>query len=105
LTLVRTAKEKYFAQISEGIDTSNIPAHIAAIMDGNRRWAKKNKLPGLMGHNKGVQTFKKLVKLCSWLCVKYFTVYAFSTENWQRAAKEVKVLMGLFKYYCQNERK
>ena len=69
--------------------------HIAIIMDGNRRWAKKHKLPATSGHNAGVKTFKNIVKLFGDWGIKYLTVYAFSTENWGRKKEEIDFLMFL----------
>ena len=69
--------------------------HIAIIMDGNRRWAKENHLPSAMGHKKGVDALKKTLKAAHKFGVKYLTLYAFSTENWNRAKEEVDFLMGL----------
>ena len=61
------------------------PKHIAIIMDGNRRWAKKRLLPIKMGHKEGAKTLEKIVRYANKIGVKYFTVYAFSTENWKRS--------------------
>ena len=69
--------------------------HIAIIMDGNRRWAKKNMLPSAMGHKKGVEALKKTLKAAHKFGVKYLTLYAFSTENWNRKQEEVDFLMSL----------
>ena len=69
--------------------------HIAIIMDGNRRWAKKNMLPSAMGHKKGVEALKKTLKTAHKFGVKYLTLYAFSTENWNRKQEEVDFLMSL----------
>lgn len=69
--------------------------HIAIIMDGNRRWAKKNMLPSAMGHKKGVEALKKTLKAAHKFGVKYLTLYAFSTENWNRKQEEVDFLMNL----------
>ena len=69
--------------------------HVAIIMDGNRRWAKEKKLPTMMGHKKGVDALKKTVIACEKFGVKYLTVYAFSTENWNRTQEEVDFLMNL----------
>ncbi|MDP4179808.1 MAG: isoprenyl transferase [Bacillota bacterium] len=77
------------------IDPNNIPAHIAIIMDGNGRWAKKRKLPKIIGHREGSSVLKKIVAHCDKLGVKYLTVYAFSTENWSRPKGEVEGLMSL----------
>lgn len=75
------------------------PAHIAVVMDGNGRWAKKRGLPRTAGHTKGAANFRTITKYASSIGVKYFTVYAFSTENWNRPKEEVNALMKLFKEY------
>lgn len=72
-----------------------IPNHIAIIMDGNRRWAKKRHLPTNLGHKEGAQRLEDIAEYCSKLGVKYLTVYAFSTENWRRSEEEVNYLMDL----------
>lgn len=77
----------------------DIPAHIAIIMDGNRRWAKSKGLPVALGHKQGAETLEKIVRYANKIGVKYLTVYAFSTENWKRAEEEVKSLMILFQGY------
>ena len=69
--------------------------HIAIIMDGNRRWAKKKMLPSAAGHKKGVEALRSTLKACAKFDVKYLTVYAFSTENWNRDKEEVEFLMSL----------
>lgn len=69
--------------------------HIAIIMDGNRRWAKEKNLPSTFGHKKGVDALKTTLKACNEFGVKYLTVYAFSTENWNRKPEEVNFLMDL----------
>lgn len=77
--------------------------HIAVIMDGNRRWAKEKFLPSAVGHQKGVTSLKKVVTACKDFGVKYITVYAFSTENWNRPQEEVSFLMELFAKTIANE--
>jgi undecaprenyl diphosphate synthase len=72
-----------------------IPVHIAIIMDGNGRWAKKRKLPRYFGHKKGVDSVRKIVRACNDLGVKYLTLFTFSSENWQRPKKEINELMKL----------
>lgn len=79
--------------------------HVAVIMDGNRRWAKLHKLPSAMGHKKGVEALKTAVKSCHKFGVKYLTVYAFSTENWNRKPEEVNFLMELLAMTIKNELK
>lgn len=83
-------------------DLSGI-THVAIIMDGNRRWADKRKLPRLLGHKEGVQSLKRLVKHAHTLGLKYLTVYAFSSENWQRGKDEVDYLMELFSQVLRGE--
>lgn len=78
-----------------------IPKHIAIIMDGNGRWAKKRGLPRKAGHKAGAETFRRVAAHCNDLGVKYLTVYAFSTENWKRDAEEVDAIMGLLERYLQ----
>lgn len=82
---------------------SNLPQHIAIIMDGNGRWAKKRNLPRTMGHKAGVETIREIVKTCSKIGIKYLTLYAFSTENWKRPQDEVNTLMNLLVEYLRKE--
>jgi undecaprenyl diphosphate synthase len=77
--------------------------HVAIIMDGNRRWAKKNNLEKLLGHKAGVKTLKKIVKRSRAIGLKYLTVYAFSSENWQREKEEVDYLFELFAQVLKTE--
>jgi len=79
----------------ELIKSGDIPEHIAIIMDGNGRWAKKRGLPRVAGHKRGVDTVKEIVEACSEVGVKYLTLYTFSTENWKRPKEEVSTLMRL----------
>ena len=78
-----------------------VPQHIAIIMDGNGRWAKKRGLPRNAGHKAGVETFRRIADHCNDLGVKYLTVYAFSTENWKRSEEEVSGIMGLLEKYLK----
>ena len=78
---------------------ANLPNHIAIILDGNGRWAKKRGLPRNLGHRQGVETLVKIVRYCSDIGIKHLTVYAFSTENWNRPEQEVNYLMGLLQEY------
>jgi len=82
---------------------SSVPRHIAVIMDGNGRWAKKRFLPRVAGHAKGVETVRDLVKSCLERGVSYLTLFAFSSENWRRPAEEVNLLMQLFVKALQSE--
>ncbi len=87
--------EKIFEKdIIEAVKATELK-HVAIIMDGNRRWAKKHFLPTMMGHKKGVEALKKTTRACDDLGVKYLTLYAFSTENWNRKKEEVDFLMDL----------
>ena len=89
--------------LREQIDLARLPKHIAIIMDGNGRWAKKRLLPRIVGHTNGVKTVKKIVELARELNVQVLTLYAFSTENWQRPKDEVSGIMALLKTYLKNE--
>lgn len=91
-------------KIIEIVKETNL-AHIAIIMDGNRRWAKKLLLPSMMGHKKGVEALKKTTRACDDFGVKYLTLYAFSTENWNRKKEEVDFLMELLATTLKNETK
>lgn len=85
------------------LDMNNIPNHIAIIMDGNGRWAKKRNLPRSMGHKAGVETIRRILKEAKRLGVKNLTLYAFSTENWARPKEEVGALMKLLFAYLKSE--
>ena len=76
-----------------------IPAHVALILDGNGRWAKKRGLPRQLGHKKGCETLEQVVEDAAQLGIRYLTVYGFSTENWKRPEEEVGALMQLFRFY------
>lgn len=81
------------------VDFQNLPRHIAIIMDGNGRWAKKRGLPRTAGHAAGAETFRSIATYCKEIGLDYLTVYAFSTENWKRPEEEVSAIMGLLKKY------
>jgi undecaprenyl diphosphate synthase len=83
------------------LDKSNLPRHIAIILDGNGRWAKKRGLPRTAGHAAGAENFRTIANYCKALGVEYLTVYAFSTENWKRPENEVKAIMGLMDKYLR----
>jgi undecaprenyl diphosphate synthase len=87
----------------ERIDKTRLPNHIAIIMDGNGRWAKKNALRRLAGHKKGADSVRSVVRSCRTLGIKFLTLYAFSVENWQRPRDEVSALMSLLEEYLQSE--
>lgn len=82
-----------------------IPEHVAIIMDGNGRWAKKRSLPRIFGHKQGVKTVKKIVKSAGGLGVKVLTLYAFSTENWKRPETEIKALFSLLSRFIKKDLK
>lgn len=96
-------KKNTIKKTSDDIDYNNIPLHIAIIMDGNGRWAKKRGLPRAMGHKAGVEAIRDIIKECNRLGVKYLTLYAFSTENWIRPKEEINNLMNLLVEYLKNE--
>ena len=81
------------------VDFERLPRHVAIIMDGNGRWAKKRGLPRTAGHAAGAETFRTIATYCKDIGLEYLTVYAFSTENWKRPAEEVSAIMGLLKKY------
>ena len=84
---------------AEKMEDMMVPAHVAVILDGNGRWAKKRGLPRSMGHREGCKTVEKTVELAARMGIQYQTVYGFSTENWKRSSEEVGALMQLFRYY------
>jgi undecaprenyl diphosphate synthase len=84
-------------------DIPSVPRHIAIIMDGNGRWAKQRFMPRVMGHQRGVETLREVVKACREFGVEYLTVFAFSSENWRRPADEVSFLMTLFLKMLERE--
>ncbi|CUU05737.1 undecaprenyl diphosphate synthase, partial [Candidatus Kryptobacter tengchongensis] len=90
------SKSSYDRRIQEELKKSGeIPKHIAIIMDGNGRWAKKRGLPRVAGHREGVKSVRDVVEACAQLGVKYLTLFAFSTENWKRPKHEIDTLMKL----------
>ena len=89
----------------EETHADNLPQHIAIIMDGNGRWAKKRDLPRSAGHKKGADVFGVIARHCRDIGIKYLTVYAFSTENWKRPKKEVAELMKMLKKYLRDTEK
>ncbi len=81
------------------VDFAHLPRHVAIIMDGNGRWAKRRGLPRTAGHAAGAETFRTVATYCKEIGLEYLTVYAFSTENWKRPSEEVTTIMGLLKKY------
>lgn len=84
---------------------TNIPHHIAIVMDGNGRWARAKHRPRILGHKKGVEAVREIVKVCSQLNVECLSLFAFSSENWKRPEEEIKNLMGLFMMALEREAK
>jgi len=93
--------EKLFRAKEKHIKYKKMPEHIAIIMDGNGRWAEKRGMPRTMGHREGSNNIRRIVNYCSSLGIKYLTVYAFSTENWNRPKSEVDTLMSLLEEYLK----
>jgi undecaprenyl diphosphate synthase len=85
------------------IDPGRVPKHIAIIMDGNGRWAKRRHLPRIAGHRKGIGAVRQAVEACVETGVSYLTLYAFSVENWKRPHTEIRLLMGLLRQYLKKE--
>jgi undecaprenyl diphosphate synthase len=99
-----TNSENYDAETQKKLKLSGeIPRHIAIIMDGNGRWAKKKNLPRFAGHKAGVDSVRDIIEVASQLGVKYLTLYTFSTENWKRPKDEVSTLMRLLVHTLQKE--
>ena len=87
-----------------GLDPARLPAHVAVIMDGNGRWAQKRLLSRIKGHEKGSEAVRTVVRTCREIGIPHLTLYAFSTENWQRPSAEVDALMRLLKKFLLKER-
>jgi len=85
------------------LDLGRLPRHVAVIMDGNGRWARKRRLPRIAGHRAGIASVREMVETCARLSVPILTVYAFSKENWKRPKTEVDFLMDLLRDYMRNE--
>ena len=86
-------------------EATNTIKHLAVIMDGNRRWAKSHGLPAIAGHRQGAKTLERICQDVKELGIEYLTLYAFSTENWQRSPEEVSTLMDLLRSYLKNNLK
>jgi undecaprenyl diphosphate synthase len=99
-----TAKPLALQALPADLDRARLPQHVAAIMDGNGRWAKRRGLPRLIGHQRGVDALKDLLRCCRDWGVPALTAYAFSTENWGRPLEEVEFLMTLFERVLRRER-
>lgn len=92
-------------ELKSQIDLSNLPGHVAIIMDGNGRWAKRNGKPRIFGHRNGVKTVKRIAEISAELGIKHLTLYAFSKENWSRPKAEVIALMELLVHTIKGETK
>ena len=95
--------KSFFKDKTDQADSLKVPEHIAIIMDGNGRWAKKRNMPRNLGHKAGGENVKTITKACDKIGVKYLTLYAFSTENWKRPEEEVSGLMDLLVFFLKNE--
>jgi undecaprenyl diphosphate synthase len=100
---VPVTTEPFEADLLKQIDFARLPKHIAIIMDGNGRWAKRRHLPRIVGHRAGIRAVRHAVEACASLGVPYLTLYAFSVENWKRPHTEIKLLMRLLREYLKKE--
>ncbi|MBD2185231.1 isoprenyl transferase [Aerosakkonema funiforme] len=98
-----TAKQTLLQELPADLDRERLPRHVAVIMDGNGRWAKRQGLPRIVGHRRGVDALKDLLRCCRDWGVEALTAYAFSTENWGRPLEEVDFLMTLFERVLRQE--
>ncbi|HEY9616417.1 MAG TPA: isoprenyl transferase [Microcoleaceae cyanobacterium] len=98
-----TAKPIILQELPADLLRERLPQHVAVIMDGNGRWAKKRGMPRIMGHRRGVDVLKDLLRCCRDWGIKALTAYAFSTENWGRPTEEVEFLMTLFERVLRQE--
>ncbi|MBD1939938.1 isoprenyl transferase [Microcoleus sp. FACHB-68] len=98
-----TAKPTVLQELPADLNQERLPRHVAVIMDGNGRWAKRQGLPRIMGHRRGVDVLKDLLRCCRDWGIKALTAYAFSTENWGRPLEEVDFLMTLFERVLRQE--
>ncbi|TCL69418.1 undecaprenyl diphosphate synthase [Hydrogenispora ethanolica] len=95
--------ERFSKKTTVGQEVRNVPQHVAIIMDGNGRWARKRGLPRTAGHRAGMERVRDAIDVCLETKVPYLTLYAFSTENWRRPVEEVSALMDLFSQAFQHE--
>ncbi|MCF8241173.1 MAG: isoprenyl transferase [Melioribacteraceae bacterium] len=101
--MLRKLSETNLSNINDVKTKGNVPSHIAIIMDGNGRWARKRGLPRVAGHQRGIETVREIVESCANLGVNFLTLYTFSTENWKRPRHEVSTLMRLIVRSLQSE--
>jgi undecaprenyl diphosphate synthase len=95
--------KRFFSSTAEIPDSVEVPRHIAIIMDGNGRWAKKRFLPRVAGHSQGFERVRNIIEICLDRGIEYVTLFAFSSENWRRPQEEVSRLMGLFVMALESE--
>ena len=93
-----------FMKKNPPVEPEKMPTHIAFIMDGNGRWAKKRGMPRTFGHTEGARNFRRIMRYCKDIGVKCISFYAFSTENWKRPENEVNALMNIFRTYLDDVR-
>lgn len=98
-----TAESTALSELPADLNPERLPGHIAVIMDGNGRWAKNRGLPRIMGHRRGVDALKEMLRCCKDWGIRALTAYAFSTENWGRPSEEVDFLMNLFERVLRRE--
>ncbi len=98
-----TAAPAFRPSTAPKLGASAIPRHVAIIMDGNGRWAKKRMLPRIAGHRKGIEAARAVTRAAGDLGIEVLTLYAFSSENWRRPAEEVSDLMGLLRHFIQTD--
>jgi undecaprenyl diphosphate synthase len=101
---VQEENEVFSPEEMSQLDPRKIPGHVAIVMDGNRRWARNNKLPSIMGHWEGAEVLTDVVRAAAQLGIKTLTVYAFSTENRSRSVSEIEALMNIFELYLNGKR-
>jgi undecaprenyl diphosphate synthase len=89
--------------MGEALELSRFPGHVGIVMDGNGRWAKKRRLPRVIGHQAGMKALERVIDAAKEIGIRCLSVYAFSTENWRRPSSEVQGLMGLFRYYLKGK--
>ena len=99
----KLSSSSYEVELLSNVDPNKLPLHIAIIMDGNGRWAKKRNLPRIVGHQSGVESVRIVVETAARLSIPVLTLYAFSAENWKRPQKEIDTLMDLLKEYIAKD--
>jgi undecaprenyl diphosphate synthase len=97
------ARDAHEEAMLRALDPERIPRHVAIIMDGNGRWAKKRKMPRIFGHRRGMETVRRILQAARDIGIEYVTLYAFSSENWTRPRPEVTGLMRLLEEYLRKE--